>query len=116
MLRNQRFQISSRTLERGQIVFIPDVPKSYADVPQKTAALDPLYRRAAENYPKLLLIKRDVIAQRHLHRFARSERRLARRDRKAIPRTRFKTIIAAVDSIADQRPQFDRNRPFELYC
>src|SRR6516164_8471376 len=107
---DQRLWVASRALERWQILARSDVSERDANVPEKSAALDPLNRRTAKQVTKLSFVKRQIIAQRQRGcRSSRSERSLARNFREAVPGTRVEAVITTKNAIANQWSEFERN-------
>src|SRR5450755_726622 len=117
VLGNKRFRIDGCTFQRRQIVQIAYVPQRYANVSQKSAALDSLDRRIAKHYPKLRVAEGEIIAQRHADcRFSCGECAFARDLRESVPGTCIQAFIATVDAISDERTKIDRNGAFQLDC
>ena len=104
MLRDERFGITGRPLQRGQVGSVTRVSERDADISQESPALDSLDGRAAEKRAELRVVERQVIAQRHADGRSRREGRFARDLGEAVPGARIQTIVATVNPIADQGP------------
>jgi hypothetical protein len=112
MLGNERLGVHSRPFQGGQVALIADVPERDTNISQEPAPLDSLDRRTEKEPAKSCLIQGKIIAQPHVHRWAGSERRFAGDRRKPIPRACIEAVIASVNPVADERPQFERDRTF----
>lgn len=112
MLGDERLGVKGRSAKRRQVGMAPHVPESYADISQKSPALDPFDRRAAEKGAELDIVEEQVVTQWHLRGRSGREGRFARGGGEAVPRAGIQTVIATIDTIADKRPQLWRDRAF----
>src|SRR6266702_2193833 len=98
-----------------QVFFGADISERNTDVSQESAALDSLNRRIAKEIAKLSAGEIQIIAQRKCGcRSSRGECSLVRDLSEPIPRTSIKAIVAAENSVADQRAKLERNRAFQF--
>ena len=66
MLGDERFWVKGRSSERWQVSTGPHISESDADISQKSPALDPFDRRAAEKGAELSIVEGQVVTQWHL--------------------------------------------------
>ena len=76
------------------------------DVAHEAVAPDPLDRRPAERLPEARVVERRQVRRAAGRELApRPVARLARRRRELVPRAGRQAVVAAVDAVAEQRPQ-----------
>src|SRR5471030_2307169 len=74
-----------------------------------------MYRAAGQAFVELALAPREQVGQlRIVQAVAHAKVWLAADFGVAVPRAGKLTVVAAVDAVADQRPQFQRNRTFQF--
>lgn len=108
MFGDERFWVKGRSAKRWQVSTVPHISKSDADISQKSPALDPFDRRAAEEGAELSIVKCQVVTQWHPCGWPRRERGLPRGRGEAVPGARIKTVVATINTIANERPQLKR--------
>ena len=114
VFRDQRFRVGGRSFQGRQVVAVPDISQGHTNIPEESASLDSLDRRTAKKLAELRVVQGKAFAQGHPNRRARREGSFPRGRRETVPRTRVKAIVATINAIADERPQFERDRAFQL--
>src|SRR6266849_3755842 len=115
VLCDQGFVIGGGDFQRRQVFFGADISERDADVSQESAPLDSFNRRIAKEIAKLSVGEIQIIAQTKCGcRSSRGECGLVRDLSEPIPRTCIEAIVAAENSVADQRAKLERNRAFQF--
>ncbi len=94
---------------------VADIAQRHADIAEEAAALDPLDRRPAKKRPKLRRRRAPGNPATASDAAGRAAKAALAGDRgEAIPRAGVEAIVAAIDAVADERTELERDRAFEL--
>ena len=112
---DQRRGILDQRRRNLALGLVAAVPERDEDVAHEAVAADPLDRRAGEAAAEGAVVERCQLGeQRQGERLARPEGELAAGRGELVPRADRQAVVAAIDAVADRRPQRARDVPLVL--
>src|SRR4051812_47861888 len=115
MFGNQRLRIDRDSPQSRQVIGIADIAERNTDVPQEPASLYAFNWRTAKQISEFRFTEFQIIAKPECGCYlARGKSRFARCLSESVPRACFEAIVAAKDSISNERTQLKRDRPLQF--
>src|SRR3977135_4249855 len=107
--------LRSRAPRREHAPAPRSIAESHGEIAQPALVADPQDGAAGHALPEFVSVPREKIDELGaVQTVTHLEIRLGREPRVAVPRADELTVVAAEDAVADERPQFGGNAPFQL--